>query len=140
MRDIKTKRASEWKKLNPVLRIGEPGFDRTSGRMKIGDGRTAWNELSFVVDSSQFVPATDLVSGSRLAVYGHSYATVPGYYVESGEDWPTVLTQDLAMSKSVHGISGARMIEIASAAVGAITPATGTNLSFTPGSSHAVVL
>lgn len=47
MYDIRVKRAKEWSELNPVLRNGEPGFDRTAGRLKIGNGETPWNDLSF---------------------------------------------------------------------------------------------
>jgi len=40
-------KASEWESVNPVLRVGEPGYDTDSKKHKIGDGVTAWNDLSF---------------------------------------------------------------------------------------------
>ena len=37
----------EWESVNPVLRVGEPGYDTDSKKHKIGDGVTAWNSLPF---------------------------------------------------------------------------------------------
>lgn len=36
-----------WKKNNPVLACGEPGFITDRNRLKIGDGKTAWNDLPY---------------------------------------------------------------------------------------------
>lgn len=47
-------KASEWESVNPVLRIGEPGYDTDSKRHKIGDGVTAWNSLPFQ-DGEEYV-------------------------------------------------------------------------------------
>ena len=46
---IQLKRGSSaaWKRLNPVLSIGEPGFEKDTNRLKIGDGFTPWNELPY---------------------------------------------------------------------------------------------
>jgi hypothetical protein len=32
---------------NPILHDGEPGFERDTGRMKIGDGYKTWTELEY---------------------------------------------------------------------------------------------
>lgn len=42
--------AANWAAQNPVLDYGEPGIDLTSGRVKIGDGVTAWNSLAYEGD------------------------------------------------------------------------------------------
>lgn len=39
--------ANRWAAINPVLSEGEPGFELDSGRIKIGDGVTSWNNLGF---------------------------------------------------------------------------------------------
>ena len=46
---IQLKRGSStaWKKLNPTLAIGEPGFEKDTGRLKIGDGISPWNDLPY---------------------------------------------------------------------------------------------
>lgn len=38
---------SEWTSLNTVLAQGEPGFEKDTGRYKIGNGITAWNSLEY---------------------------------------------------------------------------------------------
>ena len=37
-----------WKKNNPVLACGEPGFVIDKNALKIGDGTTAWNDLEYI--------------------------------------------------------------------------------------------
>lgn len=39
--------ASRWKELNPVLRQGEPGFEYDTGKLKIGNGIDAYNDLQY---------------------------------------------------------------------------------------------
>lgn len=40
--------ASNWASANPVLALGEPGYDTTGGKLKVGDGVTVWNDLPYV--------------------------------------------------------------------------------------------
>lgn len=39
--------ARRWDALNPILLVGEPGYETDTGRFKIGDGSTPWNELEY---------------------------------------------------------------------------------------------
>lgn len=39
--------AAQWTAANPVLADGEPGFERDTGKQKIGDGTTAWSGLDY---------------------------------------------------------------------------------------------
>lgn len=39
--------AANWTSANPVLLAAELGLDITAGRLKIGDGTTAWNSLAY---------------------------------------------------------------------------------------------
>ena len=41
-----------WKKNNPVLAQGEPGFVIDKNALKIGDGVTAWKDLDYIGGSS----------------------------------------------------------------------------------------
>jgi len=38
----------EWFDANPVLALGEPGFEINTGRLKIGDGDKNWNDLDYM--------------------------------------------------------------------------------------------
>lgn len=44
--------AIDWTTKNPILRLGEPGFERDTGKIKIGDGVTAWNSLAYLAGDS----------------------------------------------------------------------------------------
>lgn len=37
-----------WKRNNPVLANGEPGFCIDKNALKIGNGQTAWNDLDYI--------------------------------------------------------------------------------------------
>ena len=39
--------ATEWRSVNPVLLHGEPGVETDTGKLKIGNGATSWNELPY---------------------------------------------------------------------------------------------
>ena len=67
---IKIRRDSyaNWFNVNPTLGIGEPGYDTTNRKLKIGDGTTLWRALSYfddqVTDLSAYagdiVPSVDV--------------------------------------------------------------------------------
>lgn len=39
--------AATWAAHNPTLAYGEPGYEKDTGRLKIGDGETEWNLLPY---------------------------------------------------------------------------------------------
>jgi hypothetical protein len=39
--------AANWTSANPTLAAGQPGYETDTGRMKIGDGSTAWTSLAY---------------------------------------------------------------------------------------------
>ena len=53
--------AANWEANNPILRNREVAYDKTAGRLKIGDGTTAWNNLPYVKPDV----INDLVTGGR---------------------------------------------------------------------------
>lgn len=44
----------QWSMLNPILAAGEKGFEIDTGKFKMGDGNTRWNELDY------FLPETEV--------------------------------------------------------------------------------
>lgn len=50
MTKIQLKRATSnrWQQLNPVLSNGEPGFEKDTFKLKIGNGTLSWNDLPYV--------------------------------------------------------------------------------------------
>ena len=67
---IKIRRDSyaNWFNVNPTLGIGEPGYDTTNRKLKIGDGVTLWRALSYFDDqvtdlaayAGSIIPSTDV--------------------------------------------------------------------------------
>ena len=47
---IQLRRASAavWEAENPILNVGEPGYDTTNHALKFGDGATRWKNLSYL--------------------------------------------------------------------------------------------
>ncbi len=116
MRDMKSRRSSEWSRTNPILRNGEPGFDRTSGRMKIGDGQTPWEDLPFVTGT---VSEENLALAPVTTVYGGRTLSPPSRIISrfaSGHGW-TGGTDDTSVK--LYGDRSYR----------GITNGTGTNLT-----------
>lgn len=44
--------AANWTTANPTLAAGQPGFETDTGRIKIGNGTTAWNSLPYRFESA----------------------------------------------------------------------------------------
>lgn len=53
--------AAEWTAKDPVLRRGEPGFERDTNQLKIGDGNSHWSTLPYLTGGS---------GGSVTSVFG----------------------------------------------------------------------
>ena len=39
--------AANWTAANPILASGEPGYEKVTGKWKVGDGTTAWTALAY---------------------------------------------------------------------------------------------
>lgn len=51
--------AEDWTEANPTLRAGEPGFERDTNKLKVGDGQTAWNDLGYLTGAGAQGPPGD---------------------------------------------------------------------------------
>lgn len=54
--------ASQWTSANPVLAAGEQGFETDTGKLKIGNGSSAWNSLSYLGSGT----VTSITAGTGL--------------------------------------------------------------------------
>lgn len=50
---LKRGTAEAWTRNNPVLRPAEPGFELDTGKLKIGDGTTAWKDLEYFTGDAE---------------------------------------------------------------------------------------
>lgn len=61
--------AANWASSNPVLAQGEPGYDLTHNRLKIGNGTTPWNSLDWTTgtaDISDFGEGFSLTATNKI--------------------------------------------------------------------------
>mgnify|MGYP000161338055 FL=1 len=52
---VRNDTAANWTSANPVLAVGEFGYETDTGQVKVGDGSTAWSSLSYFGVSSTYV-------------------------------------------------------------------------------------
>lgn len=70
--------AANWTAANPTLASGEPGWETNTGKLKIGDGSTAWNSLAYfggsggVTSLDSITGAVSLVAGSNVTITDNS--------------------------------------------------------------------
>ena len=62
---IRRDTTANWTTVNPILKDGEMGYEKDTGKMKIGDGVTAWNALSYFPN----IPTTFFDGGFPNSVY-----------------------------------------------------------------------
>lgn len=84
--------AEVWAKNNPVLAAGEPGFELDTGKLKIGNGSDAYNNLPYI-DSRLFTftitpsngPGSQMLSATRAEMLAALDAgkTLLGYWTET---------------------------------------------------------
>lgn len=77
--------ASTWTVDNPVLSDGEPGFEKDTRMLKVGDGRTPWNELDYIYSA---VPSGGSTGGgggvTDEQIINHINSTTPHPVYDSG--------------------------------------------------------
>ena len=58
--------STDWSNSNPTLSIGEPGYDTTNKKFKIGDGATSWSSLGYLGGINEVVDDTSPQLGGNL--------------------------------------------------------------------------
>ena len=79
--------AANWTSTNPTLAQGEPGYETDTGKLKIGNGSTAWNSLAYqaaanIVDGTivnDDINASAAIAGTKIAPdFGAQNVTTTG--------------------------------------------------------------
>lgn len=65
---IRRDTAANWTSANPTLALAEPGYETDTGKMKFGDGSTAWNSLTHFVPQPTIVGITGTMAQFDTAV------------------------------------------------------------------------
>ncbi len=62
-----------WNRVNPILKYGEPGYEKDTNKLKIGDGITEWNSLPYFGDSF------DITADGKSIVFTNNNLELCGY-------------------------------------------------------------
>lgn len=72
--------AAEWAQQNPILGKGEPGYEDDTGKFKVGNGLSPWNELGYFV-SGGGLPGNNY---SDAALQAHINSSLPHPVYDDG--------------------------------------------------------
>ena len=92
--------AATWAKNNPILAYGEPGFEKDTYRLKIGDGVKAWNDLAYFGGSGTIEIDGDSIAivDGKVALQGFKAAGA-GYLAMKDKDgklsWTNKISVDM---------------------------------------------
>lgn len=70
---LRADEAADWTSINPTLRLGEPGVELDTHKVKYGDGVTAWNSLPYSCE--QFTASITALAGLTPAADRMPYFT-----------------------------------------------------------------
>tara|TARA_R110001583_G_scaffold69582_2_gene197182 strand:- start:7747 stop:8889 length:1143 start_codon:yes stop_codon:yes gene_type:complete len=117
--------ASQWTSANPTLANGELAHETDTGKLKIGDGSTAWSSLAYFTAGSGDITGVDITAGDGLDITqsgttsGNYTATVSadlkangGLVIETTE-----LAIDLAASSITNSLPSTKVSGLGTAAV-----------------------
>lgn len=91
-----------WEKNNPILAYGEPGFEKDTNRLKIGDGVRDWLTLPYLAGGSYTISADEhsvTIANDVLALYGFASAAAGQIPVKSNEGVLSWQDQDRPMTE-----------------------------------------
>ena len=98
--------ASEWTSDNPTLRSAEPGVETDTGKMKLGDGITSWNDLDYYPPSELSVAGVASVDGrDGIVVLDDLYAELVHGHVQGDVSGLTAALAAKAATVHTHAES-----------------------------------
>jgi len=88
---IRRDSAADWTSANPTLAVGEMGYETDTGKLKFGDGTTAWNSLGYFNDTSHkvIIKSTDETVASSETLQDDDELK---FSLLSGESWGFEIT------------------------------------------------
>lgn len=103
---FKRGKAASWAEQNITLGPGEPGFEIDTGKLKVGNGTTAWNDLPYLVDKEEILENVSIFLGKldELPTTADNpdgticiVKDVP--YIKVGDSWEKLAVGDVEVIK-----------------------------------------
>jgi hypothetical protein len=91
--------AAQWTSANPTLAAGEWGFETDTGKVKIGDGTTAWTSLAYIGAGDVTLTGTQTLTNKTLTAPIITLAT----NAQSGASYTLVLTDQSKIVEMSNG-------------------------------------
>lgn len=98
---IKVRRdtAANWTSANPTLAAGQPGYETDTGKLKFGDGATAWTSLAYFGGTGT-VTTVSVVTANGVSGSVATATTTPAITLTLGAITPTSVAASGAVSGS----------------------------------------
>lgn len=124
--------AANWTTVNPVLALGEPGFETDTKKAKTGDGVTAWATLPYEPSlEAGKVPEAEIPSRLSVASLDGAYANKPSPIADG-----QILVWDAATAE-FKAVSRTPANTLITGSYAVLNPgATGSSLAFTAGTVY----
>lgn len=89
---FKRGQSADWTSQNPTLGPGEPGFELDTGKLKVGNGKTPWNELEYITDKDNLpenlIDYVGSVSVLPTVANGGDICEKDGeFYIRTDKEW-----------------------------------------------------
>lgn len=100
---LRRDKAANWNTKNPILREGEEGYETDTGRRKVGNGTTEWNNLKYdsgIVDQTYTPDSENAQSGKAVA---EAVTEAKGYTDTKIGSIDTALDNIIALQNSYIG-------------------------------------
>jgi len=141
--------ASQWTSTNPTLASGEQGFETDTGKMKIGNGSTAWNSLSYTgAGTVTSITAGTGLSGGTITSTGtiaidSTVATLTGSQTLTNKTLTapviTIATSAQTASYTLVLTDQSDLVEISNASANTLTVPLNSSVAFPVGTTITVL-
>lgn len=92
--------ATNWATYDPILALGEIGFDTTNNLLKIGDGITSWSGLNILAGKKLEERTVSASNAGSVMKPGQ------GYYGLSKITITNINSEDIVSGKTIMGVTG----------------------------------